>query len=179
VYLPIYQTVATPTSEVINISTSPTNSFINLSNLAPGDKIIKPLRITNNGNIDFNFITSAILEKGDQELFDRLLMTITDQATTLYRGSIHDLQQISLGSLKSHKDKELFFSVELPRESGNEVKNKSATVEFSFTATGINESKEINKGDKLPTTATYLFNLIIIFSSKKTNDIIIIPIPIN
>ncbi|QFT90557.1 hypothetical protein FIU87_18085 [Bacillus sp. THAF10] len=162
VYLPVYQTEATPTSEIIRISTSPSNSFITFSNMAPGDRTTKPLRIMNNGNVDFNYIASAILEKGDQELFDSLLMTITDQTSTLYKGKIHDLQQLSLGSLLSHKDKELFFSVELPREAGNEVKHKSATVEFSFTAIGLTEVNENGNGVQLPNTASNLYNNILL-----------------
>src|SRR5690606_16632915 len=160
IYLPIYQTSATPSSEKIAISTNSSRSFINLENMVPGDKITKSLQVINEGNVDFNYKLSAEMESGDQVLFDNLKVTITDKDKDIYNGSIKELNTLNLGELLSFKKNDLLFTVELPKVAGNEVKNKTTVIGFNFVAEGLNEGGNGN-GNNLPNTATNHFNLLL------------------
>src|SRR5690606_13308597 len=162
IYLPIYQTSATPSSEKIAISTNSSRSFINIENMVPGDKITKSLQVINEGNVDFNYKLSVEMESGDQVLFDNLKVTITDKDKDIYNGSIKELNTLNLGELLSFKKNDLLFTVELPKVVGNDVKNKTTVIGFNFVAEGLNESENASgNGNNLPNTATNHFNFLL------------------
>lgn|SRR5690606_2836300 len=173
IYLPIYQTSAMPTSDVIALSTNPAKSFITFNNMAPGDKVSKSIQVLNDGNVDFNYSLSAIKEVGDQILFDKLSIKVSEKNIDIYEGRLKNLDKLDLGELLSHRKDELLFTVEIPSEVSNEVKRKSTSVAFIFVANGLSESKE-STSNELPKTATSYFNYFLTGLSIITLGIIFI-----
>ncbi|WP_449536943.1 TasA family protein [Ferdinandcohnia sp. Marseille-Q9671] len=154
IYLPINETSATPTDLKVNISTNPSNRFIDIENMAPGDIVSKILEVNNKGNIDFNYYVSAIKESGDQRLFEQLWIKITNNNEEIYNGKLIELHEWDIGKILSLKGETLQFLFELPLDSSNESQGKSTKVKFNFVANGlVSENNEV-----LPDTATNISN---------------------
>ncbi len=159
-FLPFPNAFADASKNVIQLTTSPAHSFINMQNMAPGDTVSEVLIVKNSGNIDFNYFVSAKMEKGEQMLFDQLRLKITKENKTLFSGKLNDLQKFEVGKLESNKRNDLTFTIELPIELGNEFQNKSTTLSIIFTAEGIPASGTAGNGTNLPVTGTNTFNIL-------------------
>jgi len=116
------------------ISTDPPSSFLQSSNMAPGDTISTPLTISNTGQYDFSYEVKATVEHGDL-MFNVLDLTISDpNGKVRYAGKLRDLQGVALGVLGSSAKEIYNFTVGFPRESGNEYQGQSTSVTFVFNA---------------------------------------------
>ncbi|MFZ5643572.1 MAG: hypothetical protein ACOY46_08285 [Bacillota bacterium] len=146
------------------IATDPPESFLNMDNMAPGDRAADNLTVKNTGDHDFSYTVSASLQEGDQGFFNALLLDLSDSfGTVLYSGPISGLQNLDMGRIASRCQEVLTFSVTFPESSGNQLQNKRASLKFTFTArhdcdchhTGaIFEHPVINRNFKLKIDST-------------------------
>jgi hypothetical protein len=104
-------------------------------NMAPGDNLSSSIKVRNQGNYSFTFSVTTHKESGDDMMFEGLDMEITDgENTSLYRGKMNDLVQISMGSVSPGTERELVLIVSFPEESGNDYQGKSVSVKWTFVA---------------------------------------------
>lgn len=113
------------------IATNPKNHFLNVKNMAPGDKPSALLTVINKGKKDFSFDISAELENGNT-LFKELDLTITNPQDNkqLYSGKLSDLKDLNLGRLDCSQDETLNIAVGLPSDAGNEYQGIYTSVKF-------------------------------------------------
>jgi hypothetical protein len=71
-------TKADETVYKVDISTTPANGFLIAENMAPGDKKTSILKVSNKGNLDFNYSVSSRQESGDIDLYNRILLKVSD-----------------------------------------------------------------------------------------------------
>jgi hypothetical protein len=136
-------TKADETVYKVDISTTPANGFLIAENMAPGDKKTSILKVSNKGNLDFNYSVSSRQESGDIDLYNRILLKVSDSDGPLYEGTLKGFLDFSLGTIPVGVDKSLSFTAELPIETGNEIQGKNTTVAFDFSAVGHEEQVPI------------------------------------
>ena len=114
--------------------------------MAPGDKKTSILKVSNNGNLDFNYSVSSRQETGEIILYNKLLLKVTDSDGSLYEGNLKDFLNFPLGTIAKGGNESLTFTAELPLQTGNDLQGKATTVSFDFTAVGHEE--QIPIGDQ-------------------------------
>jgi hypothetical protein len=120
----------------VDISTTPANGFLIAENMAPGDKKTSILKVRNNGNLDFNYSVSSRQESGDLDLFNRILLKVSDGDGPLYEGTLKGFLDFPLGTIAVGVKESISFTAELPIDTGNEFQGKTTTVAFDFSAIG-------------------------------------------
>lgn len=116
------------------ISTFP-NSFLQVNNIAPGAKYSAEMTVKNEGQHDFSYDISATKESGADLLYNILNLDIVDgNNRTLYTGKLKDLSNTALGVLAKGSQDVLKFTVEFPKEAGNEYQGLSTSSTFTLTA---------------------------------------------
>lgn len=127
---------ATDTQGTFGISISPTSSFLNAPNMAPGDWASAPVTVNNEGEVDFSYDVTAVKEGGSDLYYDTLDLKVLDQnGNLMYSGKLKDLQNLVLGVLGKGGNSTFNISVGLPLEVTNEFQALGSKVTFVFTAT--------------------------------------------
>jgi hypothetical protein len=127
-------TEATKSKNKIEIATDPPSSFINAFDMAPGDKITSPLKVKNEGNVDFDYVISSRMQSGDELFYDKLVVSVYDIDGLLFRGNLDDLKLYPIGNINKFNHQNFSFEVEFPLDSGNEYQGKKSVVAFDFIA---------------------------------------------
>lgn len=163
IYLPFSETEATSSQNMINLSTDPSNRLFYINNLAPGDIISKTIQINNKGNTNSEVEISASRELGDQRLYDALELSIMKNGIIQFQGKLAELKNIKLGEVVSSSSETYELLVGLPLNEGNNVKKKTTAVAFNFVGQFNNNTiQESLDGKKLPSTATNIYNNLLI-----------------
>lgn len=91
------------------------------------------------------------MERGDENLFKKIIVTVSDGKYTYYNGSFAGLKDLSLDFSQSSQNKNFDFCLLLPEDAGNEYQGKSISVGlvFSYAARGADSpnTSEEAKGD--------------------------------
>lgn len=147
--------------EIINLETTPTKVLFNISKMVPGEWASRSLKIKNNGQQDFSYLSSANLKSGSSKMYDALLLEIKDANGELYKGKLSDFNKLDPRFLSSSSHETLTFKVEMPYELGNEYQGLECEFEFKFYVEGT-LGGALPVDNRLPVTATGLFNYILI-----------------
>ncbi|RHW42266.1 hypothetical protein D1B31_06495 [Neobacillus notoginsengisoli] len=107
----------------VDLTTSPDAFLFQLTNLVPGDWANRTLLIKNNGEEDYTYITSSKLKKGSKKFYHKLWLKVSDHKEVLFEGKLKDFNNLEERFLKKGKSEELFFTVKLPEELGNEFRD--------------------------------------------------------
>ncbi|MGG6309512.1 hypothetical protein [Paenibacillus macerans] len=111
------------------------SSEVPMSNLKPGDQVIRSFTVANDSAADFDYRMSTRFVSGDTEFFDVLQLTVKDGPTVIYAGTLQlEQQDIALGRLNRGEENQLDLNVIFPKEAGNEYQGKAATIAFLFSA---------------------------------------------
>ena len=139
------------------INTSPTTALVTFSNMAPGDEVVNPITVSNNGSLQLRYaVTSTTTEN---TLAAQLDMTIKSGVTTCTTGDFgtdgtvlygpDDLGSMTPGdnvignpaqgddppgdrTLAASSSEVLCFKVSLPISTGNTFQNGTTTATFDF-----------------------------------------------
>ena len=108
----------------------------------PGVRFEKSLRINNLSDVPVKYALLANKEDGDDIVYDQLMVEVRRggaDGDLLYMGRVSQLTRsnVIISELEKDGGDELHFAVYLPESTGNEVQQKSASVEFGFLATQI------------------------------------------
>lgn len=129
------------------IRINPQYSFLNLSNMAPGDKDSAPLTVSNVGKAELQCNVTASVNGGDT-LYNALNMRIEDEnGESLFDGKLKDLSKIMLGTFKSGSDRKFIFTVEFPKEYGNEYQGLTTAATFTINASGTDDKDTNNESN--------------------------------
>ncbi|MCM3767928.1 TasA family protein [Neobacillus niacini] len=153
---------ATNANSVIDIATTPEKIFIDLTNLKPGDKVVRNIIVQNKGKQDFNYIMSKRFLNGSDIFYNELLFLILDNNKVIYDGKLKDFNKIDPRLIKMGDSEQLIFKVEVPKELGNEYQGLNCEVEFKFYAEGTLGGVLPADGPKLPVTGTNMFNILVV-----------------
>lgn len=119
-------------SSALEIITVEDKVIFNLHNLKPGDTATRIATVQNRSESDFTYQSDARFTDGDEELYNEFLLEIADANQTLFSGKMKQFNGFSPRLLKSMKEEELKFSVEIPEALGNEFQGKSFEAEIRF-----------------------------------------------
>jgi LPXTG-motif cell wall-anchored protein len=137
-FLPTGKTGADTAVKEIDLATLPANVLFNVSNLKPGDLMIRELTILNNGNQNFTYNFDSRKKSGSDLLYNQLQLEVKDNSTVLYNGSLGSFTGLNPRALSSHSQEKITLTVEFPYESGNEFQGLGTEVEFILYAEGRN-----------------------------------------
>jgi LPXTG-motif cell wall-anchored protein len=145
----------------IDLTTRPGKVLFDLSNVKPGDSVVREFVISNNGIQDFSYITSSRFLSGSEEFYNQLDLTIKDATGVLYEGKLKDLTSLDPRLLRSEHSETLLFLINIPMELGNEYQGLSTEFQLKLFVEGTLGGVLPADGPRLPNTATNMFNLII------------------
>ncbi|MFE1243001.1 LPXTG cell wall anchor domain-containing protein [Fictibacillus sp. NPDC058756] len=135
-FTPLLKTGADEAPKVIDISTFPKDTFIEMNNMKPGDSVISSLEIKNDGNVDFIYNGKSRLKEGSIEYYNKLLLTITDSNNIiLFDGLVKDFKFFEPRGINHSSSDNLQIIVKVP-DLGNEYQGLFATILFSFFVDG-------------------------------------------
>lgn len=128
--------------------------FLYYPNMLPGDSIKRTLEIKNDYEFPYELSLKAkrVGEKEEYDLLDKLDLKITYKNKVIYEASANGENEltegISLGVFNPGQEENLIAEVTLDGPStGNEYRNKSAQVEWIFTAIRKDDSIHNNKNE--------------------------------
>lgn len=114
--------------------------FLYAPNMLPGSEVSRVLEISNQYEHEYELFMRAekLTNKEEIDLFDKLNLKISYDGKEIYNGPASGedglKKDISLGVYKPKDLKNLTATVEFDENAGNEYKNKSAEVNWVFTA---------------------------------------------
>jgi LPXTG-motif cell wall-anchored protein len=146
---------------VIDIATSPSKVFFNITNIKPGDHLTKELTITNQGKQDFNYILTNKFINGSEKFYNELLLTVNTGQTKLFEGKLKDFEKLGSRELSINDSEDLTFRVEMPYELGNDYQGLATEFEFKIYVEGT-LGGIIPVNNKLPDTGSDMFNFMLI-----------------
>lgn len=124
--------------------------FLESYGMLPGDSISRGIVIKNNWNTPFKVYMRAerVTPKEEYDLLNKLYLEIKNGENLIYEGSVSGnnylISDIYLGTYKPGEESNLYAKVYLDGESiGNEYKNKSAQVNWIFTATSYEDENQL------------------------------------
>ncbi len=142
----------------VDIATSPTDTIITYTNMAPGDTVVGSLLVENTSALQLRYAISSSATSSTPELKDQLVLTIKTidvttpatpcdnfDGTLLYTGDMDSTAGKLVGDnapgddtgdrvLNAGGDETLCFKGELPLTTGNTYQGKSTTVTFTLTS---------------------------------------------
>lgn len=145
----------------VDIATSPHKVFFDITNAKPGDTYTKVLTVQNNGSQNFNYLFSNRFLTGSEQLYNELVLKVTDNTGVLYSGKLKDFNKLDPRSLKSNDSEELTLSVSMPYELGNSYQGLNAEFQFKFYVDGTLGGVLPVNGPKLPNTGSNMYNILV------------------
>lgn len=155
------QTYGDTTNKEVDLTTSPSRILFDLTNIKPGDSVIRNLKIYNNGATDINVIVTNKFLSGSQIFYNQIDLEIQDQGETIYKGKLNRFKKLSPQLLKSKRNKDLNFQIRVPLEIGNEYQGLDSEFQFKLYAEGTLGGLLPANGPKLPETGTNMFNFLV------------------
>ncbi len=124
----------------LTLTIDPTTAMFNATGIYPSWSETKQLIVNNVGSVEFNYDIVASKSAGDDLLYNSADFLL-DIGTTaggheVYEGTVSGLTTLgSARNLLASTSETLYFTVKLDASAPNGLQNKSATVDFTFTAT--------------------------------------------
>ncbi|WP_226086875.1 TasA family protein [Mesobacillus sp. S13] len=182
---PIAVNAVTSNENSIDLSVEPGKVLFDLTNVKPGDSVVRNFKVMNKGNKDFNYVINNSFRSGSEKFYNELLLEIKDsQKNIVFKGNLKDFKKTSNSVLKSKTTDELYFLIKIPMELNNDFQGLKCQFEFKVYVEGTLGGVLPADGPKLPNTATGMFNLMAIgialiiggftlisFLKKKSQDI--------
>lgn len=126
-----------------------TEDFLQKEKMLPGDEVKGTIKLQNNYDYEYEVFLRAedSEKKSDISLINMLDLKLSIDGKSIYNGILNGNGQmdkdISLGIIKPGESKTIDASVVLnPEKTGNEYKNKYASIEWIFTAVREEEKEE-------------------------------------
>ena len=131
-------------SAVLTMTTDhPASSFVNVSDLIPGDSATRSVTVQNTGSVAFTYDITASNEGGPQSLLwsdhvDGLQVNVSDVDGVIYDGPIADLDEVSAGVEVDAGDTHvLTYVLSLPSSAGNAFQGLTQGIGITYDATQL------------------------------------------
>ncbi len=180
VFIMIFSTVgyhkSFASSNEIDIETLPKDILFDVDDMKPGDWATSTYTIQNMGSRDMDYYLSAQFESGSEKLYKVLMLEVKDGEESLYSGSLAGFTDLEKRPLSVNDEEELTFTVDFPKELGNEFQGLISDFSILVSAEGNpsaggspdtgagsseTDSDGVGEGHNLPDTATHMFNLLL------------------
>ncbi len=180
VFIMIFSTVgyhkSFASSNEIDIETLPKDILFDVDDMKPGDWATRTYTIQNMGSRDMDYYLSAQFESGSEKLYKVLMLEVKDGEESLYSGSLAGFTDLEKRPLSVNDEEELTFTVDFPKELGNEFQGLISDFSILVSAEGNpsaggspdtgagsseTDSDGVGEGHNLPDTATHMFNLLL------------------
>jgi LPXTG-motif cell wall-anchored protein len=152
------QTFGDSINKDVDLSTSPGRVLFDITNIKPGDSVIRNLKIYNNGASDFNYIVTTKFLSGSELFYNQLNLEIQDSGGLLYKGKLNRFKELEPSLLKSKQSENLILKVKIPLELGNEYQGLNNEFQIKLYVEGTLGGILPANGPKLPETGTNMFN---------------------
>jgi hypothetical protein len=155
------QVIAESDSNVIDLTTDPVKVLFDLSNVKPGDSVYRNLVIKNDGDQDFNYLSSSKFTSGLEDFYNKLDLVIKDSNGVLYDGKLFKFNKLEPRLLKSNKTDQLLFYIKVPDDLGNTFQGLRTEFQFKFYVEGTLGGLLPANGPRLPDTGGSTFNILV------------------
>lgn len=159
IYLPNVN--ASTNTNSIDLSVKPGKVLFDLSNVKPGDSMTRTFKLENTGNGDFDYDITNEFTGGSEKFYNQLYLKIENDDGVLFEGKLHEFSKLESRQLKSKTNESMLFFIKIPMELGNEYQGLTTDFQFDIYVEGT-LGGVIPVDNRLPETATNLFNFIII-----------------
>lgn len=128
------------TTGYMDITTAPSSALFTATYIYPGWSEEQVLNVINSGTVPLNYDIAASKAAGDDALYtsEYFLLKIgtVSGGSSVYNGTVSGLSGLAgVRNLIAGANENLYFTVSLASGAGNGLQNKTATVNFTFTAT--------------------------------------------
>ncbi|WP_208587539.1 LPXTG cell wall anchor domain-containing protein [Gracilibacillus suaedae] len=171
-FVPILQ--ATNNTNIIDLdgTFSENGNLFNLDNLKPGDWAEREITISNQTDHDITYDIDVRYIDGSEMLYNQLSLEIIQGDHVLFDNKLANFSLLADLPLQTNSEEKLDFTLTFPPESGNEYQGLTTTAEIIVTAFDDTESEtssfpiatdsQPTSGSSLPSTATVMFNILLI-----------------
>lgn len=126
---------------------------LSVRNLAPGDIVVRQLKIENGGEDSFSIGMNVKFVDGDEAILTGVHFEVRDRdAKTYFSGPVGSVGPLSLGDVNGGEQREYELILSMPEDQGNEMQNLSASFDYIFY------SQHTRPG--IPVTGTNVMQLI-------------------
>lgn len=125
----------------VNLGIRPEKVLFHVENMAPGDWAIRDLTIINNGEKNIRYAVSIQYTSGSK-LFNELDLEVTQGDTSLYKGKLAKLIQLTPRQLLKSQEEVLTFRVGFPPELGNDFQGLETKFNVVISAEDIKDNGE-------------------------------------
>jgi LPXTG-motif cell wall-anchored protein len=129
----------------LDIEAFPDSELFNITNMVPGDWGERKLTILNVGEKNFTYRTEVDLISGSENLYNQFLVQVWDANGAIFRGKLHELEELEPRHLKASHQEDLKFVVEFPEELGNEYQGLDFIFELKFLIEDQNDPGDPNE----------------------------------
>ena len=122
------------TTGTVDLVTSPATALVTFSGMAPGDKVVAPIQVTNSGTLEFRY---AVKSTTTEDVLAPQLYTTGDLGTTVGLNLIGDPAQGFQANdriLAASASEYMCFQVELPLATGNSFQGLTSTATVDFVS---------------------------------------------
>ena len=105
---------------IVEVSAEPTSAALGIESLAPGQSVVRSLRVTNDGTLPCSVVVTGAKKMGITDFYESLTCTVTHEGSTVYSGPMSGLRTSAV-SLAKGTAEDLEFAVGLPAEAGNSL----------------------------------------------------------
>lgn len=162
-FTPIAINAVTINENSIDLSVEPGKVLFDLTNVKPGDSVVRNFKVMNKGDKDFNYVINNSFKSGSEKFYNELLLKIVDsQKKIVFDGKLKEFQRTNKSLLRSKAADELQFLIKVPMELNNDFQGLNCEFEFKIYVEGTLGGVLPADGPKLPNTATSMFNLMAI-----------------
>ncbi|WP_018931007.1 LPXTG cell wall anchor domain-containing protein [Gracilibacillus lacisalsi] len=171
-FVPILQ--ATTNTNIIDLdgTFSENGNLFNLDNLKPGDWAEREITISNQTDHDITYDIDVRYIEGSKLFFKQLSLEIMQGDQVLFDDKLANFSLLTELPLRTNSAEKLDFTLTFPLESGNEYQGLTTTAEIIVTAFDDTETEtssfpiatdsQPTSGSSLPSTATVMFNILLI-----------------
>jgi hypothetical protein len=138
-------------NEEIDMSIDAQKVLFDISNSKPGDSFERVLTVQNNQNESFDYNADSNFTEGSKDFYEQLLLKVEDvNGTVLYEGLLSEFSKFASRPLAGGEKEELFFTIKVPEELGNEFQGVFADFQIKLYAEGTIGGILPADGPKIP-----------------------------
>lgn len=123
-------------SGVVDISASPNNAAISMTNMKPGDSVTGIITVANLGSLDFSYDVASKKDAGITDFYNALTARVISGSDVLYEGLLKDMTNLTSGRrvLAPGASEDLQLTVGLPLDVSSSLSNKYVKLALVFDA---------------------------------------------
>ncbi len=171
-FVPILQATSNTNIIDLNGTFSENGNLFDLENLKPGDWAEREITISNQTDNEITYDINVRYIDGSEMFYNQLSLEITQGDEVLFHDKLSNFSLINDLPLLANSEDKIDLFLLFPPESGNEYQGLTTNAEIIITANDDTETEtstfpistdsQSTDGSPLPSTATVMFNILLI-----------------